>query len=837
MKLLRLFLFVLLGLIACSAFAGEFKLGTYVLRDDKGAQLWRLTFYKASEQAQVYRVKGMIAGVIEALNLEIEGTYDPTSNRLRAKTLEIGGFKVLNVDGSWNASENRFYANTDGAPSVKLHYAGSAALAATATFDVKITKAVAGQPLEGTVTVKTKGVLQPYDAQIIVLFAERNNTQRKVNTRVPRDAELVLDLAAHTPITVPSGLNRATLRIALVPLGETLLDVPPMIEYGVDIEGVEDKIYVKQANFIGEGGTAVANIPLMFDLSFVLEHPPTFKGNPNGRKVLWQIAFFPEKGGDPIRANKEIIANSYKPGDNYLGSFAIIDIPPLKPGRYQVVYQASGEDITLFRGQSDITATLDPNDPANKKEVKPGVVSGTLTLSKSSAKIGELIKLTVAYAMKDGEDQTSVNEQVRLISPKGAQVAASLKTVFINADGKRQRVFDIKAAESGTFTIEARVKGEKTSEWKTTGSFTIAKDDKSTPPPKVEKDANFSGEWDTSAGRMTLTQSGNGVKGKYTWMQGTIEGTVKGNKMTFKWSQPRNDRYGTGVFTMSKGGNSFSGDHVYTHPADAAKLDPKPWNGTRVSGTTAPPVTPDDPAEREVESSKPTSTSMTALTSDDDENFQIRARVEPTAITLRAGETSQIVNIIVSGFRTRTEDRVEVVFPQATDGWASLPGQIVVGAGNGSYAPANMDRPEHKDGYFFSARETAPGGTTQIVIIVRQKGAGQARITLDVTVIPKKKADSSTGSKTWSNKYTSRAHPWYELDLTFNGDRFTGTFAKGKGTMQGTVSGKKLTFTFVDAFGTKGFGTFEIEGDGSQILGSYKEEGDDTNYFITMNRG
>src|SRR6185295_12584233 len=106
----------------------------------------------------------------------------------------------------------------------------------------------------------------------------------------------------------------------------------------------------------------------------------------------------------------------------------------------------------------------------------------------------------------------------------------------------------------------------------------------------------------------------------------------------------------------------------------------------------------------------------------------------------------RIVNVHIENFRTNTADRVEVIFPQKTDNWASLPGQIVVGGGNGSYDPANMGRPVHVDGYFFSARETAPGGDFEIEIIVQQKKAGFVRLKLPVHVVPKppKPQDPST---------------------------------------------------------------------------------------------
>jgi formylglycine-generating enzyme required for sulfatase activity len=61
----------------------------------------------------------------------------------------------------------------------------------------------------------------------------------------------------------------------------------------------------------------------------------------------------------------------------------------------------------------------------------------------------------------------------------------------------------------------------------------------------------------------------------------------------------------------------------------------------------------------------------------------------------------------------------------------------VVGGGDGSYEPANMGRPVHADGYFFSARVTAPGGVCEIDILVQQNGAGFERLKLLVRVVPR----------------------------------------------------------------------------------------------------
>jgi hypothetical protein len=100
--------------------------------------------------------------------------------------------------------------------------------------------------------------------------------------------------------------------------------------------------------------------------------------------------------------------------------------------------------------------------------------------------------------------------------------------------------------------------------------------------PAATPTANFSGEWNSSEGRMTLDQSGISVSGTYAWAGGKITGgVVTGNTMKFKWMQT-NNRAGTGKFTMLSGGQSFNGEWVYTHPASEAGKGGR-WTGNKIS--------------------------------------------------------------------------------------------------------------------------------------------------------------------------------------------------------------------------------------------------------------
>jgi hypothetical protein len=95
--------------------------------------------------------------------------------------------------------------------------------------------------------------------------------------------------------------------------------------------------------------------------------------------------------------------------------------------------------------------------------------------------------------------------------------------------------------------------------------------------------------------------------------------------------------------------------------------------------------------------------------------------------------------IVVRGWRSDTTNpvEVEVVYPRQASG-------IDVSPGNTSQDPGNMHTTSASDyhdryvfGQTFRAKDNAPPGTTPIRITVRQRGAGQINLTLNVAVLPK----------------------------------------------------------------------------------------------------
>ena len=69
--------------------------------------------------------------------------------------------------------------------------------------------------------------------------------------------------------------------------------------------------------------------------------------------------------------------------------------------------------------------------------------------------------------------------------------------------------------------------------------------------------ANFTGQWQTSFGVLTLKQTGDKVEGEYDNPHGTVIGTVSGGKLTFAYQEASIG--GEGWFELASGGRKFTG--------------------------------------------------------------------------------------------------------------------------------------------------------------------------------------------------------------------------------------------------------------------------------------
>jgi hypothetical protein len=99
----------------------------------------------------------------------------------------------------------------------------------------------------------------------------------------------------------------------------------------------------------------------------------------------------------------------------------------------------------------------------------------------------------------------------------------------------------------------------------------------------ILKKLNFTGTWDSSFGKMTLTQSGKNVSGTYDYYSGEVKGEIRADgNLYFTWTQKNPDKKGTGFFTLSSDGKSFSGSWDYTLSDGKPANNGGGWSGRRI---------------------------------------------------------------------------------------------------------------------------------------------------------------------------------------------------------------------------------------------------------------
>jgi hypothetical protein len=103
-------------------------------------------------------------------------------------------------------------------------------------------------------------------------------------------------------------------------------------------------------------------------------------------------------------------------------------------------------------------------------------------------------------------------------------------------------------------------------------------------PPARAQQPTFAGAWDTTYGRLTLTQEGDQVKGYYltNGRRAIVEGTVEKGKLTFRYQEP--SAAGEGWFELAADGHSFQGRW-----RERGETEWEAWAGKRVP----PPAPPD----------------------------------------------------------------------------------------------------------------------------------------------------------------------------------------------------------------------------------------------------
>jgi hypothetical protein len=84
--------------------------------------------------------------------------------------------------------------------------------------------------------------------------------------------------------------------------------------------------------------------------------------------------------------------------------------------------------------------------------------------------------------------------------------------------------------------------------------------------------------------RMVLVQSGSTVTGTYDYSDGTISGTVVGNRLTGTWTEDNGASKGPFEFELAQDGKTFAGWWAYDdEDFSMIKKETPSWTGIRVS--------------------------------------------------------------------------------------------------------------------------------------------------------------------------------------------------------------------------------------------------------------
>jgi hypothetical protein len=83
---------------------------------------------------------------------------------------------------------------------------------------------------------------------------------------------------------------------------------------------------------------------------------------------------------------------------------------------------------------------------------------------------------------------------------------------------------------------------------------------------------------------MVLVQSGNTVAGTYEYGDGTIAGTVQGNRLVGTWTEDKGQSKGPIEFELSADGKTFAGWWAFEGAdLEESKRGEPSWTGIRVT--------------------------------------------------------------------------------------------------------------------------------------------------------------------------------------------------------------------------------------------------------------
>ncbi len=140
---------------------------------------------------------------------------------------------------------------------------------------------------------------------------------------------------------------------------------------------------------------------------------------------------------------------------------------------------------------------------------------------------------------------------------------------------------------------------------------------------------------------------------------------------------------------------------------------------------------------------------------------QLQAKLEHDEITVESGFLPSTRSaIIISGWDRTTSKPIEVLYP-GLGFMNSLPNELHVFSGSGRQGPDVMNRGASDNGEYtwiesYDAKMQAKPGTYQVLIIIKQEGAGSVQLLQNIKIVPSR---SPSGTLTMLQNRTNQATP------------------------------------------------------------------------------
>ena len=819
----------------------------------------RGTYYTKQRRLSVF---GEVRGMERSYSLTLDGTWAPGSNSFASKCV------LNNVAANVKIDSEVFYLSPGSTDQPQV------------SVDLAPEKATPGQVVTGRGSVEISKATRPLKLRIkgAISFAVTDRAVYRwpsntvITVDAPGNGRVPFDIGA-LGLTLPPGLEDPKLVVDVSTDSGT-------VTQAISLEHDEADASAHFAAVIPRGYGSEVGKPIELRIAYQVRNRSS---NPL-TSLITERVWVSREGQPKTELPHQTWQAEVLPGGLQLRDIEDpqkFQFTPDAPGRYRVDFQLGGIGVTVHNG----FMTIDVSGTPTRQEQQSGL-RGSIQLDRGSTTVSDPVVATLIYTLS-GRSSAEVEELVELVGPAGTVVASSNKPRSLAQGEAETRRWVLNAAEPGAYRLRAKITGPDVTPMESETALTVKPREGAgsgktteTKPPKVEgtyglvkKEPGFApsdgqepyGVWTGSFGEGSFQCTWTATRdyqGTYTFKSNfstppsvlkpgeIVELTTTSQASRSSENQPY---HGSGSKWYVEGAEVLEATGAFSGSASDGKFYSSGQGKTRfkvgtggtikliaghgqVFGTgiksavfiyqwNSPPTV--DTGGND-DTDKPVVNPQTGLYplggDEEDEEGPLRAFLQPTSITLRAGEMSEIVNVHISNFRKRTEDRVEVIFPEKTDNWASLPGGIVVTGGDGSYWPPNMARPEHVDGYFFRARSNAPSGKRSISIIVRQRKAGEVRLTLDVTVIGKGSSVPPPSNASWAGAWSSN---FDDMVLTQDGDKVNGWFGVDRYKVSGTVSGRVFTFKIFDGKDEFGSGKLTLGEDGKTFEGTLTVAGND----------